>query len=264
MTKKSTAVAIPEGYSREDLIKLSGNIVSGSDEYLSGLIINKEVEDRDGKDVPVPSFYVTYPEVGRVYSERKKPIEIRPFVKAMRYEKWLEQEKKAQCTTIFFSWGEEIIDELGGTDKLNKPNDDKVKCKHLIYCTVSFKGTTAEGKEVDVKDFPTLLRVGGASFGNVMDLFDELGDDRILMQHPLIVDTYKSGPAYNFKLFWKDLTEELPITAADWDTLQNFRKEIDFFNKGITNKFKLAQKGSPAPEATDDEGEYEYIEGEDD
>ena len=247
----STNVAkLPEGLSRADLIKLSGNLVSGSTEYLAGISINKEVEDFDGKDVP---------DVGRVYSIRKEPVEIRPFVKAMRYEKWVNETNSRLNTSVFFSWGEEIIDELGGTDKLDKVNNDDVKCKHLIYCTVSYAGKTADGKAVSVDNFPVLLRVGGASFSDVADLFKELGQDRILMQHPIMIEPYKSGPAYNFRLSWKNLSEEVDITAEDFDTLNNFRKEIDFNNKGVQNKFKAAQRGNSAPKVEADDGEYSFI-----
>lgn len=260
---KAKEVATIEGeYSREELIAMSGTVVSGSTEFLPGISINKKPEDGEENELPVPSFMVNIPDVGMVYSARKATVEFRPYIKRHRYEKWLNDSKTYHLTNIFVDWNAgEIIDELGGTDRLNKANDEKVKCKHLIFGTVSYDGTTGAGVPHKIVDQPVLLRVGGASFGDVGDLFKELGKDRILMECMLLITPYASGPAYNFKLEWKDLTEDVPITSENQTTFKNFNTEIDVANKQIQNKFKAAQRGSAAPKVdTDANGEYEFVE----
>ena len=256
---KSKELAVPEGYTREQLIKMSGTVVGGSDEFLPNLGINMNMEDEQGNDgLPTPSYRVKVKEHGWVYAGRKEVVTFRPYVHALRYEKWLNKEKTFQYTSIFKDFREEIIDELGGVDKLGG-KENGARCKHLIYGTVSFdEGTTLEGAKVPIKDFPCLLRVGGGKYMDTNDTFKQFGDERWLPQFQLFLTPVKSGQAYNTDMDWVSLVDELPVSEEDWITFQNFLDEVRSFNAGITNKYKRALADVDVPDSESDE-EFEFI-----
>lgn len=262
---ESKTLVTTGGYSKAELIAMSGTVVGGSDEFLPNLGINKDIEDDEEREVPVPSYRIKVKDKGWVYAGRKAPVTFRPFVHGLRYEKWLNDEKSYQMTQIFQDFRQEIIDELGGTDKLGG-KENGARCKHVIMGLVSFEdGVTAEGEEVAVKDVPCILRVGGGKYMETNDVFEEFGEDRWLPQYELKLTPVKSGQAYNTDMAWVSLTDELPVTEADWEIFQSFLTEVKSFNQSIQNKFDAAIKSRNAPSGDKDaDDEYKFIEDDQD
>jgi hypothetical protein len=241
-------------YTKAQLLAMSGQLISGQKDFLSSLYINRQTETPTEKDAPIPAFCIDHKDktLGRCYAEKKASVLFRPYYKAYRYEAFDPTANKGEGANagrsiIFSDWKEEIISDNGymkaGKDSLDKfPAGTAVKCKIVVYGTVSFDGTDQNGNPVKIVDYPVFIKLGGKRFLDYDELFKDFKKkQKLTFQYDLKLTpflTRKGTTNYVAEIEWDNLTTEHPVTQEVIDTLQNFIDYIALENKRIENKWK--------------------------
>lgn len=248
----NTEVEVYGKYTKEQLKALSGQLVGGSQDFLPGLTVNKNAEDKDGNELKPGTFTFKHPKLGNVYSKRKEAIKFRPFLHRYRYEAWNPNadggKGKAEARTIDIKdFKEEAISD-NGLIKCGRGAEAtkhlQIKCRHILYGTVSFVGTNAKGEAVEVQNEPVVIKIGGKSWDKVSDLLKDAEKRNILIwDHELdLTIVAREGGFYNTDLKWADLTKVLPFDEAN---LTKFIEYVEANNKLIAKKFEEKLNAKP-------------------
>ncbi len=102
-------------YTKDQLLAMSGQLVGGNGNLMPNCYINRQAVDRDTEEqLPLGVYCVDTKGYGKVYSQRKKPIIFRPYVRKFRYEVYDSKEDATVARTILFSnFKEEILADNG-------------------------------------------------------------------------------------------------------------------------------------------------------
>jgi hypothetical protein len=244
------------------LAQMSGQYIGGSDNFIPKLSVNRAAEDPKTKqDLPIGAFTLNTKAHGRVFAKRKESIQFRLYAKRYGYVKFDNDydngpgQKKGATTARSvqlsdFRKGSEYISD-DGTLKCGKaslPEGTKnptVKTKIFFYGTVSFKGTTVEGTEVELVNEPCVLVQGGKNFLTIDGIFKDFGKDGrrffdyYMTLTPVYVPVADSG-VYNVEMSFTDLTKRLDFGDEGMKTLESFFNYIEGNNKAIELKFNQA------------------------
>ena len=254
-------------YTKEQLLAMSGQLVAGTKDFLSNLYINKNPETKEGADAPVGGFTFDHKDLGQVYAPRKTSILFKPYVKGFRYEAYdpkANNGEGANCgrSIIFHDFKEEIISDNGlvkagklSPEKL--PEGAQVRCKIIVYGTISFEGTDKFGKPVSIKDYPVFIKLGGKRFLDYDKIFkDFTKSSKIMFQYDLkLTPKHIKDSNYVAEIEWNNLTVQHDITEEVMDTLTKFLDYIASENKRVENKWKriIEKAAQPtAPELVED------------
>lgn len=249
----STELTINTDTSLEDLMKLTGQDAgSGPKSFLPRLKINRDFEDSNGGTIP-PGTYTINLDNTDVYA---KTATFRPFMKAYQYQVYdADTNTYPNKTILFKSWSEEALDMKGGVkcskvtgkakDKLTKEQVEaqkNIKCYTNIYGTISMVATTADGKEVVIKDEPCLARVTGSAFSPWNDTLDIITvQKRPYFASEIILDApkrEKKGATTYYVPVLKTANKVISYTEADFSLLKKFQDTITFENAPIIESFK--------------------------
>jgi len=239
---------------------MTGQLVSGSENFIPGLRINKNPEDSDGNDVPTGVLSFRHKKHGDLYGKRKQAVILRPYAHRMRYEAYDSAAKKTLGRTILFStFNEEAVADNGlikaGKDSNALNSTTKSKCKHMIYGTVSGEFTTAKGDTVAVTNEPVFFKVGGKKFIEISDYLKKFSKEgKLLPNYEMeIVAVHLGEGIYNIEFEFKDLTKFLDLDDEAMDTLQKFAEYINAENAMIRKKYDaILSKRATAEDANDD------------
>ena len=251
MTGTEVATMEMDDETRRRILAMSGQVISGSKNYIPKVKVNKVVEDREtGKDLPVGVVAFNSKKHDKwVYAKRKTPVKFVPFVHKMRYIAYDAKAEKTVGRSILFSdWGEEILASNGKlkAGKGNSPEHIQVKCKHCTYGLISFSGVDAEGNELEVENEPVLFQTGGKAFIEFGDMMKEMRG-KILAQYEMDVEVVSRGEGiYTIELTFKDLTNQLPFTPAAMEALEQFSAFISAENEIIEKQHnRIVHKQEP-------------------
>jgi|TARA_R110000824_G_scaffold140404_2_gene306278 hypothetical protein len=243
---------------------MSGQLVTGSDNFIPGIRINKNPETEDKKhDLPVGVFTLRSKQHDGVdvYSKRRGTVTFRPFVHKMRYEAYDSLQNKTVGRSIYFtSFSEEIIADNGVLKAGHKSEaiaeTTKAKCKHIVFGLLSFKGTTEDGTEVEVVDEPSFVKAGGKAFIEISDMFKEFDNsDRILPMHYLSIEPTNHGEGiYSTALAFEPLTK-----THVWDT--DTEEALIMFDAYITAENDMIQKKWEAKVLKNSSDSADYLVG---
>lgn len=247
---------------------MAGQMVGGSENFIPALQINKTPE-KDGHEIPVGVITFKSKKHGEVFSKRKdSPISLRVFAKRYRYAAFSQSYKdnhKGHSGMIGRSiyavdFKQEFVSDNGllkaGKGSSKVPADTSVKCKHIVFATISFDGTNLKGEPVEVRDEPVQLTIGGKvwkEFDEYMNNFSKSG--KFYFDYPMTLTvSFREGGFYNVGLVFTDLTKPIPQTDETFKTLETFSDYINAENKAIEQKYIEAQKNveTPADKVGDD------------
>lgn len=236
-----------------EIMSAIGQTLETNRPILSRLTINRDAEDDDGNRLPSGHYCIYHPELEKnVYGES---VEFRPFYTAYQYMAYNPSERKYSSRSIIFrNWKEEIIDSQGTNrcgklteaQKLNITDAEKelqknIKCYKMTYGTVSFKGKTAEGEEVDIKNFPVLWRNTGSNYNIVNEAFTGLTNlGKPMFKYTLSLGTEKrkaGSNRFSVSTYSINKDKELPFTESDEKILQNFLNIIGTENQGVKKQY---------------------------
>jgi len=254
-------------YTREQLLAMSGQMLSGNKDFLASLYINRSPSDKDENDlkVGVYSFVHKDEKIGLVQAKKPKkgdpenPVLFRPYYKGFRYVTYdSKSEKTTGRSIIFTDFGQEIIADNGllkagaKSDKLGPT--EKTRCKILVFGTVSFDGVTAKGEDYKVVDYPVFLQLGGQNFLDYDKVFKEFAKTgKLSFQYDMkVTPNHVKDAIYNAKIEWANLTNEHPITEEVIKTLENFVEYVELENKRIETKWKRIIDKAGTQEERDD------------
>ena len=224
---------------------------------LPRLTINRQPEDDDGNKLPVGT-YATY-DSGIESMVYGKPAIFRPFLNSFQFMEYdTEQNKFSKRSVIFKNWKDDPIDTSGGSrcgkvpfkerGKLSKTeleHQKSIKCYRLVFGTVSFDGTTADGSKAIIKNKPVLWRVTGSNFTPVGEAMQSLKNRKKLMfNHTLSLETERRKAGSNV-FYVSSITvnqDEVKFTKDDMELMQKFQEIVTAENEEVVTLWKDANK----------------------
>lgn len=247
----------------------------GQDDLLPMLKINTdhvvEVEHEDGskEDVSVVAGCFKVRKDGVDVYSMKNPVTMRIFMQRFDFREYDDNANDGKGGyvghSILFNNGEEPIDDRGTvalgklrgkaakSDNLSpeqKIIQKKVGSFRILFGTVTFKGKTAAGDDVEVTDYPVQMRLRGVNFIPVGDVLKELEKRKVIpMSVPITLKTRrdKKGTTTFYHLeFEYDVSKRVPITKDDITLTNTFIEHIRTYNAGIKDKHKEALENRSA------------------
>ena len=224
---------------------------------LPRLTINRQPEDDDGNKLPVGT-YATY-DSGIESMVYGKPAIFRPFLNSFQFMEYdTEQNKFSKRSVIFKNWKDDPIDTSGGSrcgkvpfkerGKLSKTeleHQKSIKCYRLVFGTVSFDGTTADGSKAIIKNKPVLWRVTGSNFTPVGEAMQSLKNRKKLMfNHTLSLETERRKSGSNV-FYVSSITvnqDEVKFTKDDMELMKKFQDIVTTENEEVVTLWKDANK----------------------
>lgn len=228
---------------------------------VSRLKINSDHIDEQERPLPAGAFFIHHPKKGNVYS---KKVAFRPFLNRYQYVHFDAKENKfVNKSVIFNDFRDEAPDELGGL-RAGKPSKKQreaglteeqtllnkaVQCFRLVYGTVSYTGKTVTGEEVEIKDFPCVLKLRGSNFMPIGDVLKGLSKAKKLMFNyafDLTTKREKNGNVTYYVIQIEvDRTQNLPFTPEDMEALKSFQEAIVAENDSVMKKYEKALRSRP-------------------
>lgn len=202
------------------------------------------------------------------------PVKLRVYAKRMQYRNYDGTTRKYKAISILSNMGEEPYDSAGGVacgkirgkaakgelSLAQQAHQKAVKAANVIFATVSFKGKTAFGEDVDVTDLPVEMRLQGKNFGlnqgEIEDFFKQTKASNVM---PVMVElTVKPKrvktegvPQFALEYTW-DMSKRLPVTPEVLELSKTFLEHIKVHNDGIMAQHKAALKSNTQAGPDDD------------
>lgn len=259
----------PNAMSYEQLAEMIGQQV-GNDlaSNIARLRINSDHADEQDRPLPAGSFFIHHPKKGNVYA---KQVAFRPFMNRYQYVHFDPNENKfINKSVIFNDFRDEAPDEKGGlrAGKPSKKQRDagltaeqtvlqkQVQCFRLVYGTVSYTGKTVTGEEVEIVNFPVVLKLRGSNFMPIGDVLKGLSKAKKLMFNyafDLTTKREKNGNVTYYVIQIEvDRTNNLAFTPDDLDIMKSFQEAVTAENESVVKKYEKALRNrATASDAVD-------------
>ena len=261
------------GKSPTDLAELMGmsNAPAKSTSALAELkLVHQNVmgtKQVDGEDMEVAivksgAFSVTFPDDTVYYSDK---VTVRPFMQRFQFQRYDKHYQKPDGgegrmlrTVMATSLNGDLKDNYGGFNcgrpsgyvkdfnSLPQETQDLMRATDrfkVIFglCTLD-KAKDANGKPVDVKEFPFLMRIKNRdSFKAMTDMFNQIQrKNRLPIQHLLHLGTeVKSIPSgATYAVLKPTLGKVVEITTDDQEVLNNFVEWVEAMNSITISKWE--------------------------
>ena len=261
------------GKSPTDLAELMGmsNAPAKSTSALAELkLVHQNVmgtKQVDGEDMEVAivksgAFSVTFPDDTVYYSDK---VTVRPFMQRFQFQRYDKHYQKPDGgegrmlrTVMATSLNGDLKDNYGGFNcgrpsgyvkdfnSLPQETQDLMRATDrfkVIFglCTLN-KAKDANGKPVDVKEFPFLMRIKNRdSFKAMTDMFNQIQrKNRLPIQHLLHLGTeVKSIPSgATYAVLKPTLGKVVEITTDDQEVLNNFVEWVEAMNSITISKWE--------------------------
>ena len=272
------------GKSPNDLAELMGmsNAPAKSTSALAEIkLVHQNVmgtKEVDGETMEVAivksgAFSVTFPDDTIYYSDK---VTVRPFMQRFQFQRYDKHYQKPDGgegrmlrTVMATSLNGDLKDNYGGFNcgrpsgyvkdfnSLPQETQDLMRATDrfkVIFglCTLN-KAKDANGKPVDVKEFPFLMRIKNRdSFKAMTDMFNQIQrKNRLPIQHLLHLGTeVKSIPSgATYAVLKPTLGKVVEITTDDQEVLNNFVEWVEAMNSITISKWEEHRR----PEALSDQ-----------
>ena len=261
------------GKSPTDLAELMGmsNAPAKSTSALAELkLVHQNVmgtKQVDGEDMEVAivksgAFSVTFPDDTVYYSDK---VTVRPFMQRFQFQRYDKHYQKPDGgegrmlrTVMATSLNGDLKDNYGGFacgrpsgyvkdfNSLPQETQDLMRSVDrfkIVFglCTLD-KAKDADGKPVDVKEFPFLMKIKNRdSFKAMTDMFNQIQrKNRLPIQHLLHLGTeVKSIPSgATYAVLKPTLGKVVEITTDDQEVLNNFVEWVEAMNSITISKWE--------------------------
>ena len=261
------------GKSPNDLAELMGmsNAPANSTSALAEIkLVHQNVmgtKEVDGETMEVAivksgAFSVTFPDDTIYYSDK---VTVRPFMQRFQFQRYDKHYQKPDGgegrmlrTVMATSLNGDLKDNYGGFNcgrpsgyvkdfnSLPQETQDLMRATDrfkVIFglCTLN-KAKDANGKPVDVKEFPFLMRIKNRdSFKAMTDMFNQIQrKNRLPIQHLLHLGTeVKSIPSgATYAVLKPTLGKVVEITTDDQEVLNNFVEWVEAMNSITISKWE--------------------------
>jgi hypothetical protein len=241
---------------REDLLKLSGQTDDDTPKQgLSRLNINYETETDEGHTLKKGAWKVYY-DGEFVYADS---VSFRPLVRTYEWSVWDQEEGKFSSRSIQApSLDYQFPDTTGGNKcgRLTKSEEEQLgedhhltlasrlaTCNQVFYAVISMAGKNAEGKNVDIKDYPVMTYFKKSGFRPAREAIEKLGRNTLMNEvvFDLTTKRHKMGSVTYFTpVFTQSGSAEMDDSALEMMTM--FLETIKASNANILNQNKEAVK----------------------
>ena len=275
------------GKSPNDLAELMGmsNAPAKSTSALAEIkLVHQNVmgtKEVDGETMEVAivksgAFSVTFPDDTIYYSDK---VTVRPFMQRFQFQRYDKHYQKPDGgegrmlrTVMATSLNGDLKDNYGGFNcgrpsgyvkdfnSLPQETQDLMRATDrfkVIFglCTLN-KAKDANGKPVDVKEFPFLMRIKNRdSFKAMTDMFNQIQrKNRLPIQHLLHLGTeVKSIPSgATYAVLKPTLGKVVEITTDDQEVLNNFVEWVEAMNSITISKWEEHRRPEELSDQEDD------------
>lgn len=260
VVEMSLSEAIKSG--KTDLIlKASGqNEVDQPKSGLARLNINYETDTDDGHTLKKGTWKV-YHDGEFVYADS---VHFHPYLRTYEWSVWDQEEGKFSSRSIQTnSLDFQFPDTTGGNKcgRLTKSDEEALgedhpktlasrlaTCNQVFYGVINMKGKNAEGKEVQIKDFPVVAYFKRSGFRPAREAIQKIGETPLhTVTFELTTQRQKMGSVVYFTpVFTRDKNGDVNM-----DTLGMFEETIKASNSLIMEQHKEAMKAKASTQEID-------------
>lgn len=238
-------------------------------------VVERELDDGTKEDVNVvPGCFKVYKDGEQVYS-MKNPVFFRVFMQRFDFREYDESANEGKGeyvkNSILINQGEEPIDDFGtiacgkvrgkaakgDLSDAQKLIQKAVQSYRVVFGTVTFKGVTVSGKEVDVVDYPVQMRLRGTNFmalGDTLKEFEKLKVLPLFYELQMTTTRHTKGATKYYVIAYSwDKSKRLKVGQPEMELSRQFLDHIKAYNEPIIEKHKaaLAARSKPTSVAED-------------
>lgn len=197
----------------------------------------------------------------RVYG---KEATLRPYVRANRYQAFVNGEGYKLNSTIFRSWSEPVLDDLGGEWVANKYKKSSVKvyediaeiikCQHVIFGTATIMDAKdMNGKEYLVEDVPCMFIAKGSNYNAFNELFNEVKQKGKFINYTMNLpkpkrETDDTGSVTYFTMHPNWQSEKYSVKEKDFYILKDMVLALEEQNDMVLKKYQKVHDGQSTKE----------------
>ena len=249
----------------QDLMRLSGQADEDTPKAgLSRLNINYETDTDEGHSLKKGTWKVYY-DGEFVYADS---VQFRPLVRTYEWSVWDQEEGKFSSRSIQApSLDYQFPDTTGGNKcgRLTKSEEEQLgedhpqtlasrlaTCNQVFYAVISMKGKNAEGKDVEIKDYPVVTYFKRSGFRPAKDAIDKLPKGVLMSEQVFELTTkrHKMGSVTYFTPVFTPVNT-VKMAEEDFELTAMFVQTVAASNHRILEQHKEALKNKASEEEID-------------
>jgi len=250
---------------REGLMKLSGQADEDTPKAgLSRLNINYETETDDGHTLKKGAWKVFH-DGEFVYAD---VVEFRPLARTYEWSVWDQDEGKFSCRSVQApSLDYAFPDTQGGNKcgRLTKSEEEQLgedhpktlasrlaTCNQVFYAVINMTGKTADGRDVELKDYPVVTYFKRSGFRPAREAIERLGKNTLMSEVVFELGTKRNkmgSVTYYTPVFTQKETVSMDESSMEMMTM--FLETVKASNANILEQHKEAVKAKANSEEID-------------
>ena len=248
----------------QDLMRLSGHADEDTPKAgLSRLNINYETDTDEGHSLKKGTWKVYY-DGEFVYADS---VQFRPLVRTYEWSVWDQEESKFSNRSIQAPSLDYQFPDISGGNKcgrLTKSDEEQLgedhpqtlasrlaTCNQVFYAVISMKGKNAEGKDVEIKDYPVVTYFKRSGFRPAREAIQKLGNtpmNEVLFE--LTTKRHKMGSVTYFTPVFT-VSGSARLDGPTTELLTMFLETVKASNANIMEQHKEAMKAKASTEEID-------------
>ena len=249
---------------RAEMMRLTGQADEDQPKQgLSRLNINYETDTDEGHSLKKGTWKVYY-DGEFVYADS---VEFRPLVRTFEWSVWDQEEGKFSNRSIQAPSLDYQFPDISGGNKcgrLTKSDEEQLgedhpqtlasrlaTCNQVFYAVITMKGKTAEGKDVEIKDYPVVTYFKRSGFRPAREAIQKLGNtpmNEVVFE--LTTKRHKMGSVTYFTPVFTQ-AKSVRLDGPTTEMLTMFLETIKASNANILDQHKEAAKAKANEEEVD-------------
>ncbi len=249
---------------RAEMMRLTGQADEDQPKQgLSRLNINYETDTDEGHSLKKGTWKVYY-DGEFVYADS---VEFRPLVRTFEWSVWDQEESKFSNRSIQAPSLDYQFPDISGGNKcgrLTKSDEEQLgedhpqtlasrlaTCNQVFYAVITMKGKTAEGKDVEIKDYPVVTYFKRSGFRPAREAIQKLGNtpmNEVVFE--LTTKRHKMGSVTYFTPVFTQ-AKSVRLDGPTTEMLTMFLETIKASNANILDQHREAAKAKANEEEVD-------------
>ena len=249
---------------RAEMMRLTGQADEDQPKQgLSRLNINYDTDTDEGHSLKKGTWKVYY-DGEFVYADS---VEFRPLVRTFEWSVWDQEEGKFSNRSIQAPSLDYQFPDISGGNKcgrLTKSDEEQLgedhpqtlasrlaTCNQVFYAVITMKGKTAEGKDVEIKDYPVVTYFKRSGFRPAREAIQKLGNtpmNEVVFE--LTTKRHKMGSVTYFTPVFTQ-AKSVRLDGPTTEMLTMFLETIKASNANILDQHKEAAKAKANEEEID-------------
>lgn len=249
---------------RAEMMRLTGQADEDQPKQgLSRLNINYDTDTDEGHSLKKGTWKVYY-DGEFVYADS---VEFRPLVRTFEWSVWDQEEGKFSNRSIQAPSLDYQFPDISGGNKcgrLTKSDEEQLgedhpqtlasrlaTCNQVFYAVITMKGKTAEGKDVEIKDYPVVTYFKRSGFRPAREAIQKLGNtpmNEVVFE--LTTKRHKMGSVTYFTPVFTQ-AKSVRLDGPTTEMLTMFLETIKASNANILDQHREAAKAKANEEEVD-------------